>query len=106
MSFKKETEEDQVHIEIDGEFYKIEQPQSLYIQQHEEFIEGKINILVLQDKEAKHRKIKFEAKPINFEARTKILEKKLKTEIIDLGKKTGIVDLNMLKSLNTEPQFQ
>jgi hypothetical protein len=77
ISFRAESKQDNVHIEIDGEYFNIEQPHSIYVQQSEGFKNGKINVLVLNDQEVKAKRTKFVGKSINFKARTKILEKKL-----------------------------
>ena len=40
-------------MELDGEYFALERPHSIYIQQSEEFINGKINLVSMKKKEVR-----------------------------------------------------
>lgn len=67
LTFKHETKDDVVHIELDGEYLALEQSHSIYIQQSSEFINGKINLLMLKKKEVRLDKTTIETKLIDLD---------------------------------------
>ena len=53
ITFKKTEKDATIHMELDGEYFALERPHSIYIQQSEEFINGKINLVSMKKKEVR-----------------------------------------------------
>jgi hypothetical protein len=73
ISFNQTKQKENIHIEIDGEFYNLEHPCSIYIQQTEGFNNGTIKVLALNSKEARCKFGKFEGQTIDVEKNNKKL---------------------------------
>lgn len=73
ITFKNTGGEDVVHMELDGEYFALERPHSIYIQQSEDFVKGSINMVSLKKKEVKLHGPTPEAELIDFEKRIKAL---------------------------------
>ena len=67
ITFKSTGGDDVVHMELDGEYFALEKPHSIYIQQSEDFVNGKINLVALKKKEVRLQSMVLETKPIDFE---------------------------------------
>jgi hypothetical protein len=67
LTFKHSSRDDVVHMELDGEYFALEQPHSIYIQQSCEFINGKINLVAFKKKELRLTKVPPETKLIDFD---------------------------------------
>jgi len=73
ITFKNTGADDVIHMELDGEYFALERPHSIYIQQSEEFVTGKVNLVSLKKKEVKLHGQTPEAELIDFEKRIKAL---------------------------------
>lgn len=54
-------------MELDGEYFAVERPHSIYIQQSEEFANGKINIVTMKKKEVRLNCHDLDTQLIDFE---------------------------------------